>query len=45
MLDDLRAEFKKNWKEFLSCPSGGEYSLTYGEDGTPEVKCTAPRHD
>ncbi|MBR5549483.1 MAG: hypothetical protein IKU71_07115 [Kiritimatiellae bacterium] len=44
-MDDLRDEFKKNGKEFPSCPAGGEYSLTYGEDGTPEVKCTAPRHD
>ena len=44
-LDDLRDEFKKNGKEFPSCPAGGEYSLTYGEDGRPEVKCTAPRHD
>ena len=44
-MDDLRDEFKKNGKEFPACPAGGEYSLTYGEDGTPEVKCTAPRHD
>ena len=44
-LDDLRDEFKKNGKEFPSCPAGGEYSLTYGEDGRPEIKCTAPRHD
>jgi len=44
-LEDLREECKKNGKEFPSCPAGGEYSLTYGEDGTPEVKCTAPRHD
>ena len=44
-MDDLRDEFKKNGNEFPSCPAGGEYSLTYGEDGRPEVKCTAPRHD
>ena len=44
-MDDLRDEFKKNGKEFPACPAGGEYSLTYGEDGRPEVKCTAPRHD
>ena len=44
-MDDLRDEFKKNGKEFPSCPAGGEYSLTYGEDGRPEIKCTAPRHD
>ena len=44
-MDDLRDEFKKNGKEFPSCPADGEYSLTYGEDGRPEVKCTAPRHD
>ena len=44
-LDDLRDEFKKNGKEFPACPAGGEYSLTYGEDGRPEIKCTAPRHD
>ena len=44
-LNDLHDEFKKNGKEFPSCPVGGEYSLTYGEDGTPTVKCTAPRHD
>ena len=37
-MDDLRDEFKKNGKEFPSCPAGGEYSLTYGEDGRPEVK-------
>lgn len=44
-LDDIREEFKKNGKELPSCPAGGEYSLTYREDGSPEVKCTAPRHD
>ena len=44
-MDDLRDEFKKNGKEFPACPAGGEYSLTYGEDGRPEIKCTAPRHD
>ena len=40
-----RKSFKKNGKEFPACPAGGEYSLTYGEDGRPEIKCTAPRHD
>ena len=44
-LDKVREEFAKAGKDFPSCPSGGEYSLSYGEDGTPEVKCTAPRHD
>ena len=44
-LDALREEFKKNGKELPSCPAGGEYSLTYGEDGSPKVKCTVPRHD
>lgn len=44
-MDDLRDEFKKNGKEFPACPAGGEYSLTYGEDGKPVVKCSAPRHD
>ena len=44
-LDDLRDEFKKSGKEFPKCPAGGEYSLIYGEDGTPMVKCTVPRHD
>ena len=44
-IDTLRAEFKKSGKKFPSCPAGGEHSLTYGEDGTPMVKCTAPRHD
>ena len=44
-LDEIRDEFKKNGKEFPKCPAGGEYSLTFGEDGTPMVKCTVPRHD
>ena len=44
-LDKVREEFAKAGKDFPSCPSGGEYSLSYGEDGTPKVKCTAPRHD
>lgn len=44
-LDEIRDEFKKNGKEFPKCPAGGEYSLIYGEDGTPMVKCTVPRHD
>ncbi len=44
-MDDLHDEFKKNGKEFPVCPAGGEYSLAYGEDGRPEAKCTAPRHD
>ena len=44
-LDDLRDEFKKNGKEFPSCPAGGEYSLTYGENGKPVVKCSAPCHN
>ncbi len=44
-LDDLRDEFKKSGEEFPKCPAGGEYSLIYGEDGTPMVKCTVPRHD
>lgn len=41
----IRDEFKKSGKEFPKCPAGGEYSLIYGEDGTPMVKCTVPRHD
>ena len=44
-LDEIRDEFKKNGKEFPKCPADGEYSLTFGEDGTPMVKCTVPRHD
>ena len=44
-MDDLRDEFKKNGKEFPACPAGGEYSLTYGENGKPVVKCSAPCHD
>ena len=44
-LDEIRDEFKKSGKEFPKCPAGGEYSLTFGEDGTPMVKCTVPRHD
>ena len=27
-----------------SCPSGGEYSLTVGEDGLVDVSCSAPGH-
>ena len=34
---------KESGKMTAEC--GGEHSLTYGEDGTPMVKCTAPRHD
>lgn len=44
-LSDLRREFKKIGGKFPSCPAGGKYSLTYGEDGAPTVKCSVPRHD
>ena len=27
-----------------ACPSGGEYSLTVGEDGLVDVSCSAPGH-
>ncbi len=44
-LDDLRARFEKAGKTFPACPCGGEYRLSYDEDGTPTVSCSHPRHD
>lgn len=46
-ISDLRNSAKKNWrvKRELSCPAGGEYSLSFDENGDPHVSCTIPRHD
>ncbi|MCR5752861.1 MAG: hypothetical protein K6G91_12970 [Kiritimatiellae bacterium] len=43
-LDELRVRFEKDLGEFPSCPIGGKYSLSYGEDGIPEVSCSEPDH-
>ena len=29
----------------LSCPAGGEYSLSFDEKGVPHVSCSIPHHD
>ena len=42
---DLRDGVKKKWSERdLSCPAGGEYSLSFDENGAPHVSCSIPRH-
>ena len=44
---DLRDAVKKKWsgERDLSCPAGGEYSLSFDENGDPHVSCSIPRHD
>ena len=46
-ISDLRDSAKKKWsgERELSCPAGGEYSLSFDENGDPHVSCTIPRHD
>ena len=46
-ISDLRNSAKKNWRvgRDLSCPAGGEYSLSFDENGDPHVSCTIPRHE
>lgn len=43
-MDDLRVRFEKDGRKFPSCPSGGEYALSYDENGRPVVGCSAPGH-
>ena len=44
---DLRNSVKQKWsvERDLSCPAGGEYSLSFDENGDPHVSCSIPRHD
>ncbi len=40
-IEDLRKEWAVYWKtDFPSCPSGGEYSLSFGDDGSIAVTCS-----
>ena len=45
-IEELREEAVKyiRPRRVPSCPSGGEYSLTVGEDGLLDVVCSAPGH-
>ena len=43
-LDALRVRLEKDRGKFPLCPSGGKYTLSYGEDGTPDVSCSEPDH-
>ncbi len=46
-ISDLKDRVKEKWsgERDLSCPAGGEYSLSFDENGDPHVSCTIPRHD
>ena len=46
-ISDLRDSAREKWSgdRDLSCPAGGEYSLSFDENGDPHVSCTIPRHD
>ena len=43
-MEKVREEAGKLIRSVQSCPSGGEYSLTVGEDGLVDVSCSAPGH-
>ncbi len=39
-MDDLRAVFKQEGEDFPSCPSGGEYTLTFDKESGAWVYCS-----
>ena len=43
-LDTVRESIPEDKQGHFSCPAGGAYSLTYDENGEPEVTCSAPGH-
>lgn len=44
-LEEVYAEYEKKGGKRHSCPTGGEYSLTFDEDGKARVMCSVHHND